>query len=85
MNSTPVIIGIAHVEQRITDLSDAQEPLDLMLTATKEAAKDAQISLEDTSSVRVVRGIWPYENPAQVIAEALDLKNPQTMLTPFGG
>ncbi|MEQ8689458.1 MAG: acetyl-CoA acetyltransferase [Pseudomonadales bacterium] len=85
MSHTPVIIGIAHVEQRIKDLAEAREPLDLMLQASKKAAADADIPLSRVSSVRVVRGMWPYENPAKVIAATIGADDAQTVLTPFGG
>lgn len=90
LNNTPIIVGIAHVEQRITELGiteleEAKEPLDLMLDATRAAAQDAGLNLETVSSVRVVRGLWPYENPAKAVADAIGAPNAHTALTQFGG
>ncbi|NJN50807.1 MAG: hypothetical protein HC809_02500 [Gammaproteobacteria bacterium] len=35
--------------------------------------------------MRVIRGIWPYQNPARVVADAIGTPNAETVLTPFGG
>jgi acetyl-CoA C-acetyltransferase len=85
MDNTPILIGVAHVDQRITEIEGAKEPLEMMIEATQTAAADAGISLEEVASVRVVRGIWPYENPAQAVAQAIGAPNAQTALTQFGG
>ena len=83
--NTPVIVGIAHVDQRDADPADAREPFDLMLDATHRAAADAGIKDFSPDSIRVIRGMWPYENPAAGIANALGAPNAETALTPFGG
>ena len=36
--NTPVIVGVAHVEQRITDPLVGLEPTDLMVEAVRKAA-----------------------------------------------
>lgn len=83
--NTPVIVGIAHVDQRDADPANAHEPFDLMLEATYKAAEDAGIRALSPDSIRVVRGMWPYENPAAGIAEALGTSDAETALTPYGG
>ena len=86
MANLPVLVGIAHVEQRIDDPSAAKEPVELMIEAVQAAAADAGASeLLNTTSVRVIRGIWPYENPAKAVAEAIGSPNAQTAITPYGG
>lgn len=87
MNETPILIGVAQVSQRQADPAQAKEPLDLMLQATRAAELDTQCAnlLEKTNSVRVVRGLWPYKNPAKVVAQSIGATNAQTMLTPYGG
>ena len=83
----PVIVGVAQVSQREDDPSIAQSPIDLMIKAVSEAVLDTGSSkiLQSIDSVRVVRGKWGYKNPAQEIAERLDLANVQTGLTSLGG
>lgn len=87
-NATPVLVGIAHVEQRIGDSPvGAKEPLALMIDAVRSAAADAAGSklIDAATSVRVIRGIWPYQNPARAVAEAIGIPNAETVLTPYGG
>ncbi len=84
--NTPVLVGVAQLKNRINDLEEAVEPLDLMLRATKMAEEDAKVKLLDkVQSVRVIRGMWTYENPAGYIAEAIGAVNAQTVGTFFGG
>lgn len=84
---TPVLVGVAQLEQRVQDPAEAREPLDLMIEAVRAAAADAGSStlLSDAGAVRVVRGAWRYENPARAVAEALGNGNVETGLTQFGG
>ncbi len=82
---TPVIVGIAHVDQRDADPANAREPFDLMLAASKRAADDAGIQGIAPSSIRVVRGMWPYQNPAAGLAEAIGATHAETVITPYGG
>jgi len=84
----PVLVGVAQVEQRIVDdPMSGKEPLALMIEAVRAAATDAGTPqlLDAATSVRVVRGMWPYRNPARVIAEAMGVPNAETALSPFGG
>jgi acetyl-CoA C-acetyltransferase len=87
MSSTPVLVGIAQLEQRIEDPLSGKEPLTLMQEALRAAAADAGSSalLNQATSVRVIRGVWPYKNPAKVLADEFDIPNAETCLTPFGG
>ncbi len=87
MTSTPILVGIAQLEQRIDDPLKGKEPLALMEQALRAAAEDAGSSalLSEATSVRVIRGIWPYKNPAAVLAEALGVPGAESCLTPFGG
>ena len=83
----PVIVGVAQVSQREDDPSIAQSPIDLMIKAVSQAVLDTGSSkiLQSIDSVRVVRGKWGYKNPAQEVAEQLDLARVQTGLTSLGG
>ncbi len=86
--TTPILVGIAQLSQRLAEYTpDAKEPVDLMIDALRAAAEDAGAPelLTSATSVRVIRGIWPYQNPAAVVAEAVGTPNAETVLTPYGG
>ena len=85
--AVPVLVGISQLEQRISDPALAKEPLALMIDAVRAAAADAgpKALLEHATSVRVIRGIWPYKNPARIVAQAVGIPNAETALTPYGG
>ncbi|MGE0625827.1 MAG: acetyl-CoA acetyltransferase [Pseudomonadales bacterium] len=87
MSETPVLVGIAQIEQRCDDPREAREPLALMIDAVTAAAEDAgsRTLLAATGSVRVIRGIWPYRNPAAVVADAIGAPGAETRLSQFGG
>jgi acetyl-CoA C-acetyltransferase len=86
--AVPVLVGVAQVEQRIKDdPREGKEPLALMIDAVHAAAADTSNPdvLREASSVRVIRGVWPYKNPAAVVANAIDRPRAETVLTPYGG
>ena len=87
MSEIPVLVGIAQNEQRPVDPKASKEPLALMLEALQAAAEDAGAPalLTAASSVRVVRGMWPYKNPARVIADAVGCPQAETRMSQFGG
>jgi len=59
----------------------------MMLEAVNDAAADTRAVklLEQVQSVRVIRGMWSYENPAKYLAEQIGAPNAQTVGTLFGG
>lgn len=83
----PVLVGISQLEQRSDDPRTAQEPLDLMIEAVRLAAEDAGAPslLAGASSVRVIRGMWPYEDPGRVVADAIGNPRAETGVTVWGG
>ena len=85
--STPVLVGIAQIGQCADDPATAEEPLDLMIRATRAAARDAGAPalLTDASAVRVIRGMWPYENPARAVAEAIGNSAAETGVSFWSG
>lgn len=84
---TPILVGISHIEQRIKDWKDGDEPLDLMIQAVEAAKKDTGVDdlYDYVDAVHVVRGLWWYENPAAAIVEALRIEDAETGLTGLGG
>ena len=64
--NTPVIIGISQLLQRTTDPRLSDEPVDMMINAVRAAAADAgnEKMLSSIESVRVIRGLWRYKQPA---------------------
>ena len=86
-DTTPILVGIAQVEQREDDPLAAREPLELMLGAVRQAGVDCghPAILAAADSVRVIRGMWAYDNPARIVAERIGTPNAQTGLTSLGG
>ncbi len=84
---TPVLVGVAQVEQRGFDPETGKEPLDLMVDAVHEATLDADAKslLKAATSVRVIWGFWPYQNPARAVADRVGISSAETVLTPIGG
>jgi acetyl-CoA C-acetyltransferase len=84
---TPVLVGIAQVEQREKDPRAAREPLELMVEATRLAAEDAgsRELLARADAVRVIRGAWPYADPARVVAQRVGAAQAKSAITPYGG
>jgi len=84
---TPVIVGVGQFLNRIESLDQAIEPLEMMMRAVRLAETDAGCGsfLDRVDSVRVVRGMWSYGNPARVIAERIGAPGAQTVGTLIGG
>jgi acetyl-CoA C-acetyltransferase len=84
---SPVIVGVAQLEQRVEDPRQGREPLDLMIDAAIAAGADsgAPALLGRADSVRVIRGVWSYGDPARAIAEKLGAAGAQTVGTGYGG
>ena len=85
--NTPVIVGVGQVQQRVADPLQASEPVDLMVDAVRKAAVDAGNSamLSEVESVRVIRGVWPYKQPAGHVASMIGCPSAETVGTCFGG
>ena len=80
-------MGVGQFLNRISALDDAVEPLEMMMRAVRRAEADTGTGgvLDQVQSVRVVRGMWSYENPAAVIAERIGAVGAQTVGTLVGG
>ena len=85
-NRTPIIVGVGQLLNRSRDLGDAIEPIQLMLASLKVAEEDSESKLlGDVDSMRVIRGIWDYGNPARYLTETLGCNQAETIGTLFGG
>ena len=57
-----------------------------MVEAVKNAAVDAgSPELLNANSVRVIKGIWPYQNPGKAIADAIGCPGAESVISTFGG
>jgi acetyl-CoA C-acetyltransferase len=68
---TPVLVGVAAVQQRLDDATQAKEPVELMIDALLRAADDAGCRelLSSADAVMIPRGFWDYPDPGRLIAE----------------
>ena len=82
-----MLVGIGQRLQRVEDPVEAAEPLELMIAAVRDAAADAGAPslLVKASSIRVIKGIWEYKNPALAIAETFACGAVETAVSVLGG
>ena len=79
---TPVLVGVA----QLNDRSGEAEPVDCMVRASRAALRDCGANMANRiESVRAIKGIWRYLDPAALVAEQLGLENVTTGLTRMGG
>lgn len=85
--TTPVLVGVGQVLQRLEDPTRAEEPLALMEAALAQAGHDAGAPklLERADAVYVLRGAWGYGDPGRVLAQRLGAASAETVGTPYGG
>ena len=71
--STPVIIGVAQVTDRVDDPEVARTPVELMTDALRSAAIDAgaPTALAGLDLVAAVGGMWRYRDPGRQVATAV--------------
>jgi len=83
---TPVLVGVAAVQQREDDPARALEPLELMIRALEAAADDAGCRelLTKADSVRAPRGFWDYPDPCRQIAVRFGAANVHTLVAELG-
>ncbi len=84
---TPVIVGVAQINQHPDDPSDAVEPIALMEQVMRQAAADAgkQSLLSKLDAIAVVQGAWSYSDPARLVADAVGAEQARTILSNNGG
>ena len=83
---TPVLVGIAAIQQRCANPNDAADAITLMRSAAAKAVDDSgNPSIVDSIElITVPRGMWTYTNPAALIAEHIGAQRSRTQLADFG-
>lgn len=84
--NTPVLVGVAAVQQKLDDYQQALEPADLMAQALRDAAEDAgcQDLLLQADEIMVPKSLWGYSDPGRLIAGAIGATSATTLLAEFG-
>lgn len=90
---TPVIVGVGDYINRSLSVSDAHEPLTLILKAIQQAIDDTELTEAKRSnlqssidSVDVVRTwTWPYDDLPGLIGEKLGVNPKHKFYTDHGG
>lgn len=83
---TPVLVGVAAVQQKLDDYEQALEPVALMERALRAAAVDADCPelLQRADEILVPKSLWGYSDPARLLADALGAQSATTLLAEFG-
>lgn len=84
--NTPILVGVAAVQQKVDDFQRALEPVALMEQALRDAAADAG-SLEllrQADEIMVPKSMWGYSDPGRLLADALGAESATTLLAEFG-
>lgn len=84
--NTPILVGIGVAQQREADPMDGLQAYQLMIEAVRTAASDAgcEALLTDADSISVPKGIWPYTDPARLVATGIGASHAQTLLAEIG-
>ena len=77
--SQPIVVGVADIVNRSTKVEDAREPLDLMVSAIREALADTGLDSSKADALRssidsinvVLSWTWPYPDLLGSISENL--------------
>ena len=84
---TPILVGVAQLQQSQDDLALCKEPLALMVEAVTAAAEDAEAPklIEKLDQVCVNQGMWNYSDPARAVASAIGAHQAKSARTNWGG
>jgi len=84
--NTPVLVGVAAVQQKTEDCQQALEPVALMERALRDAAADAGIPdlLAKANEILIPRSMWGYSDPGRLLATAFGAGSAKTLLAEFG-
>lgn len=84
---TPILVGQGQVLQRTDNLSAALDPIQLMAQAVTRAASDANLTqIPAPDALFAIRSLSSkHSNPAQGVADLLDISPRRCGITPHGG
>jgi len=84
--NTPILVGVAALQQRFEDAGEGLEPCSMMAEALKRAADDAGAPalLARADRIEVPKGIWNYSDPGRLVADAIGASKTQTVLAEIG-
>lgn len=84
--NTPVLVGVAAVQQKLANFEQALEPVALMAEALRNAAVDAgsEALLARADEIAVPNSLWSYSDPGRYLAQELGASNASTLLADFG-
>ena len=79
--STPILVGAGTAMRRFDDPAEAVDVIELMAAATRNALADAggKAVAERIGLVLSMKGMWPYVDPAGLIAARVGLVAPHTV------
>jgi len=84
--NTPVLVGVAAIQQKTDDYRQALEPVALMEQALRGAEADAGCAglLVRADEILVPKGIWGYSDPGRLLADAVGAAHAVTVLGEIG-
>lgn len=89
--NTPILVGVAAIQQKQDRFEDALEPIALMERALRDAASDAMHDetagaelLQRADEILVPKGLWEYSDPARLLSTALGAPRATTVLGEIG-
>ncbi|MEZ5340351.1 MAG: hypothetical protein R2706_02580 [Acidimicrobiales bacterium] len=83
---TPVIVGVAQILQRLDDVADAVEAIQLMIDVTRAVGADTGVDVLATlDAIGVINGAWSYGDPGLMVEPPSELRRPTMMLSAMGG
>ena len=89
----PIVVGVGDIVNRSTKIEDAREPLDLMVSAIREALSDTGLDSSKADTLRstidsinvVLSWTWPYPDLVSSVSQELGVDPQHKHLTPHGG
>jgi acetyl-CoA C-acetyltransferase len=84
--NTPVLVGVAAVQQKLDDYRQSLEPVALMEQALRSAAADAGSAdlLHRADEIMVPKSMWGYSDPGRLLAHAFGANATTTLLAELG-
>lgn len=85
-DNTPVLVGVAAINEKQDDHTACSEPVALMEQALRAAASDAgsDALLADADEIYVPKSLWGYSDPGRLLADAFGAYSARTLLAEFG-